>query len=74
MRNLKWLVVAVVLAGVAVIVVGSITAVERRHFATHGHFVPYGWHVDVGTVVPDPKFAEPYPDPKGLGGHLKSGQ
>jgi hypothetical protein len=51
--------------GAIVIAVGSIVAIEKRHFSTHGHLVPYGWHVDIGTVIADPQFTTPRPDPGG---------
>ena len=52
---------------VMVIAVGSIVVVEKRHFSIYGHLVPYGWHVDVGTVIPDPQFTTPRPDLKSGG-------
>ena len=47
---------------------GSVVTVRRAqkiHHAMYGHFIPYGWHVDVGTVVVDPLAAIPHPDSKG---------
>ena len=66
LRKAKWLLLGIV----AVIAVGSSVTVvktEKQHFANYGHYVSYGWHVDVGTVTPDPQFAAPYLDPNGGG-------
>ena len=51
---------------IAVVSFQAATKVRKAHFAAHGHFVPYGWHVDVGTVVVDPQFAVPRIGPKGI--------
>uniref|UniRef100_Q01Q78 Uncharacterized protein n=1 Tax=Solibacter usitatus (strain Ellin6076) TaxID=234267 RepID=Q01Q78_SOLUE len=63
-RTLKGLLLlgAVVIAVISFI---AATKVRNAHFAAHGHFVPYGWHVDVGTVVVDPQFSGPRIDPSG---------
>jgi hypothetical protein len=53
--------------GVIVIAIASLVAVEKKHFSTYGHLVPYGWHVDVGTIIPDPQFTTPRPDLKSGG-------
>jgi hypothetical protein len=56
------------LVGLIVFATGSVIAVrraEKAHYATYGHFISYGWHVDVGTVDVDPLSAVPHPDPNG---------
>jgi hypothetical protein len=42
-----------------------VVAVERSHFAAHGHYAAYGWHIDVATVIVDPQAATPRPVPGG---------
>jgi len=58
---------SVVLVAVVIAVVSFMVATKMRHahFATYGHLLPYGWHVDVGTVVHDPRFLVPRIDPSG---------
>ena len=56
-----------ILAMIAVASTVTVVKLEKQHFANHGHYVPYGWHVDVRTVTPEPQFAAAYPDPKGGG-------
>ena len=65
LRKTKRLVLNI-LAMIAVASSVTVVKMEKQHFANHGHYVPYGWHVDVCTVTPEPH-AAPYPDPKGGG-------
>lgn len=54
------------MVAVVVIAVGSIISVEKTHFSRHGHYVSYGWHADIGTVIVDPQFATARPVPGGI--------
>jgi hypothetical protein len=53
--------VAAVVAAPAVVTI----EVERKHVITYGHRIPYGWHVDLATVVLDPRSSMPHADPSG---------
>ena len=66
MRSARALLIVGAIAIATVSVVGIVT-VQKAHFAAHGHYVGYGWHVDIDTVTPEPGTEEARPLPSGRG-------
>jgi hypothetical protein len=51
----------------AVIPIVAVVKAEKAHFAARGHYIAYGWHVDVETVTPAPGTEDIRPSPSERG-------